>query len=201
LEGVVTWQTEDGGHEGWVAARFADGAISGSTGPAGYRISYLADGTEVGDRDEWRADDAVVGWVGACTCGWRSRPWDRVATRTDEDVTARRAFGDYVTPDGRMLFDEDRDVVTDAVHAEWRTHVQPHQALADVAALAREHAEVGHQLADAVGRARAVGASWTDIGAAAGITRQSAHERWRNVPVPAAIGHQAGHPSGGVHQP
>lgn len=182
----MTWMTEDGLHEGWAAARFADGAISGSTGPDGYRVSYSADGAEAWELDEWRPDDAVVGWIGACTCGWRGQPWTRVADRAEEDLAARRAFGDYVTEDGRVLFDADRDVVADAVHAEWKQHIYPELLLAEVAALAQEHAEAGRRLAEAVGRARAVELSWSDIGTAAGITRQSAWERWRHVPVPAA---------------
>jgi hypothetical protein len=182
----MTWMTEDGTHEGWVAARFADGAISGGVGPAGYRVSYDADGAEAWQREEWRPDAAVVGWMGACTCGWRAEPWARVAAQAEEDLAARRAFGDYLAEDGRVLFDVDHAAIADAVHGEWKRHIEPDVVLAEVAALAGEHAEVGRRLADAVGRARAVGASWTDIGAAAGITRQSAHERWRHVPVPAA---------------
>ncbi|WP_084797571.1 hypothetical protein [Pseudonocardia sp. Ae706_Ps2] len=39
-------------------------------------------------------------------------------------------------------------------------------------------AEIREELDTAVGLARAAGASWTVIGNAAGLTRQSAHERW-----------------------
>lgn len=78
--------------------------------------------------------------------------------------------------------------------AEVREHLQGHQvstanleellqtirneSLTDVgtaAATARE----GRELLDqAVASARATGASWTEIGQAAGMTRQSARERW-----------------------
>lgn len=41
------WSTEDGKHEMWVAARFADGAVSGGSNGAGYQVMYAADGTDV----------------------------------------------------------------------------------------------------------------------------------------------------------
>lgn len=43
----MTRSTEDGKHEGWVAARFADGALSAGRSGQGLQIGYAGDGTEV----------------------------------------------------------------------------------------------------------------------------------------------------------
>jgi hypothetical protein len=47
-----------------------------------------------------------------------------------------------------------------------------------VAEAARAYGGAGQALEDAVAAARAYGASWTDIGAAVGLTRQAAYQRW-----------------------
>lgn len=194
----MTWQTDDGKHEGWVAPTFADGGIgSGWAGPApgtgngGVLVARIGD-REL-DYDDWqyRPEAEVTGWVMACNCNpdprrWRGKrvllgqPWTRVTSPAEQDLAARRVYspgGDYG--------DGPREI-EDACHAEWRAHVRPDEVLAEVSTLAAEHADVGQRLAEVVGRARAVGVSWTDIGAAAGITRQSAHERWRHVQPAAA---------------
>lgn len=56
-------------------------------------------------------------------------------------------------------------------------------ALTQVAALSALRAEVCQQLDEAVVTARAAGASWSEVGRAAGMTRQSAHERWASCTV------------------
>lgn len=70
------------------------------------------------------------------------------------------------------------DVPTEAVH----------DPLADLGAAARRAHAAAHEarvaaeiLAAAVQAARENGASWATIGAATGMTRQAAHERWRSV--------------------
>lgn len=176
----MSWSTEDGKHEMWIAARFADGAVSGGSGPNGYQVAYAADGTELHGRQEYRPDTAAVGWIGVCTCGWRSQPWTRVADRTEEDLSARRAFGDYLL-EGRVLFDDNRAEVEQAIHAEWKRHIKPDQLLADIAELTARRREIDDRLAAKVAKARQVKIPWEDIGRAAGITRQSAWERWREV--------------------
>lgn len=63
-----------------------------------------------------------------------------------------------------------------------------HDPLADLGAAARRAHAAAHEarvaaeiLATAVQAARENGASWATIGAATGMTRQAAHERWRSV--------------------
>jgi hypothetical protein len=52
------------------------------------------------------------------------------------------------------------------------------RALTDVQAHAQLAAAADAQLADAARRAHAAGASWADIGAATGLTRQGARQKW-----------------------
>jgi len=179
----VTWSTEDGKHECWVAARFADGAFSAGRSGQGFQIGCAGDG--IAEQwviaEEWRADADAVGWTGVCTCGWRSQPWTRVHAPADEDLAARRAFGDYLPGDGRVLFDSDHRGVEDAVHAEWKRHIEPDLLLGEIAELTERRRDLDERLAAAVGKARQAKATWEDIGRAAGMTRQSAHERWRDA--------------------
>lgn len=175
----MSWSTEDGAHEMWIAARFADGAISGGYSNAGYRIMYAADGTDVYAREENRPDTASVGWIGVCTCGWRSTPWTRVSDRAQEDLAARRAFGDYLY-EGQVMFDQNRAEVEQVIHAAWKRHIEPERLLTEIAELTGRRREIDQRLATTVAQARKANTPWEDIGRAAGITRQSAWERWRD---------------------
>jgi len=55
------------------------------------------------------------------------------------------------------------------------------RAVSDVATAVEHHRLTAAAVDDAVRAARAAGASWEQIGAAAGITRQSAHARWAHL--------------------
>ncbi|MEU8347859.1 hypothetical protein AB0C74_39695 [Spirillospora sp. NPDC048832] len=181
----MSWQTDDGAHEGWAPAVWADGWISVGSGVGGALVLPVGpDGRTVHDgpdtfRDGWTAD----GWRGHCTCGWRGQMWERVSDPAEHDVTARRIYdGDPVLIDGKPV-DVQRwgtapAEVEEAVYAEWDAHVRPLGALDVVRAEANAVAEAQIRLADAVQAARAEGSSWAEIGRAAGMTRQSAHERW-----------------------
>lgn len=57
-------------------------------------------------------------------------------------------------------------------------------AVQSVAAAMDQVRERQRRLDDAVAVARAAGATWGEIGAAAGMTRQSAHERWGHLVRP-----------------
>jgi hypothetical protein len=52
------------------------------------------------------------------------------------------------------------------------------RAVVDVGTAAAEHSASRTALEAAVNAARAAGASWTEIGKAAGMSRQAARERW-----------------------
>ena len=114
----------------------------------------------------------IIGWRGACECGWQGDMWERVTSPADADFSRRR---DYVSPDE---FAHASSEVENAIHDEWKTHLAPLDAVAGVEAAAREYNQAGHRLDKTVAAAKAAGASWADIGRAVGISRQSAHERW-----------------------
>ena len=113
-----------------------------------------------------------MSWRGACTCGWQGELWQRVLTAADADLAARKEYvpvGEFADVSGE---------VEDAVQEEWLVHIAPFEAILGVEAAARAHRRAGHRLDKAVAAAKAAAASWTDIGRAAGISRQAAHERW-----------------------
>jgi hypothetical protein len=74
--------------------------------------------------------------------------------------------------------------VEDAIYDEWKVHIAPSGAIVGMEAAARAYNQAGHQ-----GRR----ASWTDIGRAVGISRQSAHERWAEKLAGEEDDHQAHH--------
>lgn len=169
------WDLGDGVHEGWAACVAPDGRISvGSSGEGmlvtGVTGKYPRD-KHLRDR-EIVSDAQIVGWRGACACGWHGLLWERVASSAAADFSRRR---DYVSPDG---FADASKRVEDAIYEEWRAHVAPVEAIGGIEAAAREYRQAGRRLDRTVAAARATGASWTDIGRAVGISRQSAHERW-----------------------
>jgi hypothetical protein len=55
------------------------------------------------------------------------------------------------------------------------------EALADVASAQEEFEQAREDRRDAVSKARAAGATWADIGRVLQITKQAAHEKFRDV--------------------
>ncbi|UKA56682.1 hypothetical protein LFT45_22665 (plasmid) [Arthrobacter sp. FW305-BF8] len=68
--------------------------------------------------------------------------------------------------------------VDDAIGDEWLEYLASVGAVDGVVAAARGYAQAGQRLDKTVAAAKAAGATWAEIGRAAGITRQAAHERW-----------------------
>jgi hypothetical protein len=177
---IMGRETEEGRHEGGVVHLFADGMSGGSWG-GGPIATTAADGTRL-DASDWqtRADADVVAWQVLCTdlvrsgypeC-WRGPTWTRVATAAEQDLARRRIYcADSMLP-GEL---------EDVVMRDWEVHIAPHQRVRPVELAAEEVAKAQEALTDAVRTARAEGASWAAIGAAAGITRQSAHTRWAGI--------------------
>lgn len=176
-------QTEDGRHEGYVEFVFADGT-SGGSWSAGPIATTAADGTSL-EYDDWqRRDDAdVVAWRAVCSdmsrydgcTGWRGPTWTRVASPAEQDLTRGRIY----SPDS-MLSDE----LDTLVLADWERHTAPTAGTYAVELAAAEVSQAQARLTEAVREARTRGASWEAIGKAAGMTRQSAHERWSRLTGP-----------------
>lgn len=171
----MTWSNDDGTHEGWTAAIAPDGRHSiGSTGggqlfkgvTGNYPLeTYSHDIEIVPDRE-------IIGWQGRCECGWQGQRWARVSLADQENAAARKIF---------VPADEFADApsrVEDAVWDEWKAHLRPVQAREAVREAVRASAAAGRALTAAVAAARDANVSWADIGQAAGISRQAAHERW-----------------------
>lgn len=160
-------------HEGYVAMLGPDGRGSGSTGGEG--VLFLNPRWSRGSTEPF--DIAVpwpeiTGWRVQCECGWRGTTWRRDDARND-DPGAEDVFPEHMLlPDGHTLEDAGRE--------EWRHHVRSLAAAEDVREAALALGEAAAALDAAVVKAREGDppATWEQIGRAAGITRQSAHDRW-----------------------
>lgn len=177
------WRSEDGTHAGWAATEFS-----------GDRYAYGASGKPIGqgggalvryrdpDTGHWERRQEVVdgraalGWRGLCECGWRGPLWTRADEPELADLDVRRLHLPEPSPYGIPP-----EGIEDAIRAEWQAHLHPTDALTEVRIHAAAMAAAQVRLADAVRAARRTGSSWADIGNAAAITRQSAHERWAHI--------------------
>jgi len=162
-------------HEGWAARVAPDGRGSSSSTADGKLFRGVSGNYK---RDTMMPDYEVVpdseisGWRGEGVCGWRGELWERITSPADADFSRRRG---YVSLDS---FADVSQRVEDAIQNEWEAHIAPLEAVAGVQAAAREYNQAGRRLDKTVAAAKAVGASWADIGRAVGISWQSAHERW-----------------------
>ncbi|NHW48608.1 hypothetical protein HAV21_17180 [Paenarthrobacter sp. MSM-2-10-13] len=170
------WTSNDYNHEGWVAFVAPDGRLSGSSTGAGVLFHGITGeyphAGEFNPDEEIVPNDLIMSWRGACTCGWQGELWQRVPTAADADLATRKEY----VPSGE--FADVSGEVEEAVREEWLVHIAPSEAILGVEAAAKEHRQAGLRLDKTVAAAKAAGASWTDIGRAAGISRQAAHERW-----------------------
>jgi len=156
-------------HEGWVANVLDDGrTASGTTGggvlllevtavdrAAGYQISSHPNGAE-SVVIPW---ERVATWQARCECGWRGSS-RRAATNEEH--------GDRDCP----------GEIEDSFIREWQTHVAPYVALTDLGHLIDQQRALDNDIEGKVRLARHHGASWSDVGRAAGMTKQGAQQRW-----------------------
>ena len=138
-----------------------------------------------------RPSAEIARWLLRCDCRrWESSDpysselstwtdpvqWTRVPSASLEDLSRHRVFA----PDTDIHADE-RPEVAAAAQAVWRReHLDPLDVDDEIRAAADARRDADTRLDAAVARARRLGRSWADIGAAAGMTRQSANERWRD---------------------
>lgn len=99
-----------------------------------------------------------------------------------EDLDAGRICVRFDGDDGDMSV-EDRDDVHQLTVQEWRTHVVPEEHARSIRRALAAVADAARTVDLEVAAARAAGLSWADIGKAAGITRQAAHDRWGPAPA------------------
>lgn len=187
-------------HEGYMAPEFDDGyrafAILGTGIPPGHlAVDQHGDGTWGQEAVRRHGGDAafltrpagdVIGWRVVCNCygpgdvmpseRWFSQQlWTRVPSPVRH---APNAFRIYAADDD-LLDVISGDDVGSAGHAVWwDEHIGDIDAEAGIKAALEAIRAGEEQLDRAVFSARAKQLSWAKIGAAAGMSGQSAHERW-----------------------
>ncbi len=162
-------------HEGWVANVLADGRETGSSTNGGVVLFDVTDADrEAGHVRQmfYGGEEAVIPWESGlvttwrvrCECGWTGS--ERPIQLTTE-------------PSGNVHgHSEGRPETEEAFHQEWIEHVAPFVALHDVGELVEQQRGIEDRIEDAVRLARSNGASWSQIGRAAGLTKQGAQQRW-----------------------
>ncbi|WP_280490266.1 hypothetical protein [Nocardia farcinica] len=171
-------QDDTGEHEGYVAHVFADGTYGSSWSGIQPVATCLPSG-ELMPYEQWQTRTAaeIVGWRPTCNSRrhrecWRGRLWTRVTEPGEHDPAQRRIYNA-----GAMLTDEHEDLIL----RQWEAHIAPMRGTADVRHAAAAVAEAEARLTAAVAAARQQGATWDAFARAAGMSRQSAHERWARV--------------------
>lgn len=184
--------TDDGLHEGYLVPQFFDGQRAAGITGGTLADDQVASGSEFQLPDgTWsipsRPAGEVTGWVLCCDCyaksghnpvTWVGPVFTRVPSKLLEDIGQRKIYA----VDEDVAYVSDRPDVEQAVMDLWRSeHAFSMDALAEVEAASEAAAAARRRLDTAVSLARHGGASWVAIGKAAGMTRQSAQERWKSI--------------------
>lgn len=166
---------DDGVHEGWVA--MLDPKGRGASGWSGAGLIFPRRDWSYGDPDDAMSEvvpwSEVAGWRVQCECGWRGTEW-RLGDVRPVDPDEEDSYPEYMLlPDGRTL--------EEVGHEEWVRHVQPTLGAITIREAAIAAREAQDALDDAVAAARRTDppTTWEQIGRAVGISRQSAHDRWK----------------------
>ncbi|SDT93293.1 hypothetical protein [Gordonia westfalica] len=171
-------------HEAALVAVFEDGTESrGSTMVGGVDYELIDPGRR--GKDGLRPSAEIAGWVLRCDCARRTSSdvstwtdpvqWARVPSASLEDLVGHRVFAPDTDLDVNV-----RPEVAEVARAVWRReHLDPIDVDYEIQAAADARRDADARLDAAVAKARRLGRSWADIGAAAGMTRQSANERWK----------------------
>ena len=168
-------------HEGWVANVLADGRVAGGSTAGGVIVHELTGDDIVAGREVRRYQgsdyldvivpwDQVATWRLTCQCGWTGseRP---AQTAPDSPIDGYRDYDAF--PD-----------IEDAFASEWSAHVAPCVALHDLKQLLAEQRSIESRIEDTVRLARQGGASWSQLGRAAGLSKQGAQQRWGHPASP-----------------
>lgn len=161
-------------HEGWVANVLADGRVSASQTAGGVIVHELLAEDVVAEREVRRYPntdhvdvvvpwDQVASWRVTCQCGW---------TGSEQPAVTDTKYGTRDCP----------EALEDSWAApEWDTHVAPFAALTELEQLIDQQRDLEVRIIDTVRLARGGGASWTQVGRAAGLSKQGAQQRWAQV--------------------
>lgn len=161
-------------------AEHPDGAVHLEHGVV--TVDHAGESVEPERRLPW--DYRTPGMRAWCGCGWAgpTHPQSRVP--------------DTAGPEARReSWDREHRSALRAMEAEWSGHVHSTLPTLRVLEVTAELRDLERALTAVVIEARAGGASWTEIAEAAGIKRQSAHQRWReHDPLPAEQRSSGGRP-------
>lgn len=158
-------------HEGGVANVLADGRVAGSSSGGGVIVHELTGDDVVAEREVRRYPnsdyidvvvpwDQVVIWRVSCQCGWTGVERPAITDAKYNSRDCPEEFGDrFFAP-------------------AWEAHVAPYVALYDLDELTDQLRDLEQRIVDKVQLARAGGASWAEVGRAAGLSRQGAQQRW-----------------------
>ncbi|MGA2827142.1 MAG: hypothetical protein ABSF03_13600 [Streptosporangiaceae bacterium] len=160
----MSYQTDDGRHEGWDAAEFPDGRFSVGSENGGTSVRFLGPGLDPG------AGRGVLD--GRAAIGWRGPLWRKVSGAGHHDPATHKVYDS-----GPSVYGDAPFGIEDASWLEWHGHLPP-PSLADVREAAEDARKAQTRLDEAVQRARADSCSWTSIGDAARTTCTAAQERW-----------------------
>ncbi len=180
---VVGWLYDgvpDEEHEGYAIGVLANGVIpTYGTGGEWFEMEF---------RDGWWSAGGGSGDPGvepawlmpACVCGWRG---ERVGFDAGAEDAARAQWDAHMDEVTVYLLSVAKaaEAFVDAVGSARKAGEFDGRPLAVIKALRVTQANVGAELAAAVGAARARELSWEVIGEALGVTRQTAHERYRDI--------------------
>lgn len=107
--------------------------------------------------------DQVTTWRVGCVCGWSGGEQPAVTDPLD---------GSRDCPD---------DLADRVFRPQWQAHVAPTVALVDLEHLIGQLHTVQARIDDTVRLAHTGGASWAQIGRAAGLSKQGAQQRWATI--------------------
>lgn len=173
---MVLWVSGDGVHDGMPGFVVPDGRTAWSASGESVLVegvtgSYERVPGETGC--ELVPADKVVGWRAGCECGWLGPVWERVISSGLSDHDKRLVYVPFHSVATPSVACED------GMKEEWASHAVPASSVAEIEAASRAVKAAQGRLERAVTRGRATGLTWEVIGAAAGVTRQTAHERWK----------------------
>ena len=178
------WNSNDGLHEGYLAVILVGGestTVSNGHGPV---VMVRDDSGVYTGVDRQHADDEIVAWQLRCDCSveggrghrvWEGLTWNRVAAPLLEDLSKGQIYAAL----GAAGSVSERADVEEMAFERWRLdHIAPAEALDEIRAARLAERDAADRLRDSVPRARAAGRTWEEIGKAAGMSRQSAQQRW-----------------------
>ena len=172
------WDFGDGRHEGRACAVVPDGRLSYELGGLGVLVRGISGrfprDTEKRDHEVVNDDD-VIGWRASCRCGWAGKFWTRAATKSEANLNEHCVFVPF------LGFATPPVSAEDAMKDEWRIHAEASSAVDELMAAQKALHAAKARLDNAVTQSRAIGLPWSTIASTLGITRQSAHAKWKRT--------------------